>query len=112
MLVNRGTLNGHRFLDKATVEDIYAPHTQLDNAYGYNGYNLWVSGDSMRINGQGDSGLWIGGGYESTHFWADSKREFVGVILSQANFVQAPGYEMNDKFRGALYEQIFERESK
>jgi len=62
MLVKRGTLNGHRFLDKATVEDIYAPHTQLDNAYGYNGYNLWISGDSMRIKGQGDAGLWIGGG--------------------------------------------------
>ena len=107
MLVKRGTLNGHRFLDKATVEDIYTPHTQLDNAYGYNGYNLWVSGDSMRIKGQGDAGLWIGGGYESTHFWADPKREFVGVILSQANFVQAPGYEMNDAFRGALYEQVF-----
>jgi len=110
MLVKRGTLNGHRFLDKATVEDIHAPHTQLDNPYGHNGYNLWISGDSMRIKGQGDAGLWIGGGYESTHFWADSKREFVGVIMSQANFVQAPGYEMNDRFRGALYEQIFEME--
>lgn len=110
MLVKRGILNGHRFLEKATVEDIYAPHTQLDNAHGYNGYNLWISGDSMRIKGQGDAGLWIGGGYESTHFWADAKREFVGVIISQANFVQAPGYEMNDKFRGALYEQIFEEE--
>ena len=110
MLVKRGTLNGHRFLDKATVEDIAAPHTQLDNPYGHNGYNLWISGDSMRINQQGDAGLWIGGGYESTHFWADPKREFVGVILSQANFVQAPGYEMNDKFRGELYRQLFEME--
>ena len=110
MLVKRGTLNGHRFLDEATVEDIYAPHTQLDNPYGYNGYNLWVSGDSMRIKSQGDKGLWIGGGYESTHFWADPKREFVGVVLSQANFVQAPGYEMNDAFRGALYDQIFAKE--
>ena len=112
MLVKRGTLNEHRFLNKTTVEDIYAPHTQLDNPYGHNGYNLWVSGDSMRINGTGDAGLWMGGGYESTHFWADPKREFVGVIMSQANFVQAPGYEMNDKFRGALYKQIFEKEKK
>ncbi len=110
MLVKRGTLNGHRFLEKASVEDIAAPHSQLDNPYGYNGYNLWISGDSMRLKGQGDAGLWIGGGYESTHFWGDPKRNFVGVILSQANFVQAPGYEMNDKFRGALYEQIFEQE--
>ncbi len=110
MLVKRGTLNGHRFLEKESVEDIAAPHSQLDNPYGYNGYNLWISGDSMRLKGQGDAGLWIGGGYESTHFWGDPKRNFVGVILSQANFVQAPGYEMNDKFRGALYEQIFEQE--
>lgn len=106
MLLKKGTLNGHQFLEQATVKDIHAPHTQLDNPYGYNGYNLWVSGDSMRINGQGDQGLWIGGGYESTHFWIDPKRDFVGVIMSQNNEVQAPGYEMNDKFKGALYEQV------
>ena len=110
MLLKRGDLNGHRFLNKETVEDIYAPHTQLDNKYGHNGYNLWVSGDSMRIKGQGDAGLWIGGGYESTHFWADPKRNFVGVIMSQNNFVRPPGYEMNDKFKGALYKQFFEME--
>lgn len=115
MLLKRGTLNKHRFLDKSTVEDIYAPHTQLDNPYGYNGYNLWISGDSMRINNYGEAGLWIGGGYESTHFWVDPRRNFVGIIMSQMSFTQAPGYYMNDKFRGALYEQIWaaeEQESK
>lgn len=110
MLLKRGTLNGHQFLEESTVEDIYAPHTQLDNPYGYNGYNLWISGDTMRVQGYGEAGLWIGGGYESTHFWADPKRNFVGVIMSQANFIQAPGYEMMDKFRGAIYEQIWEGE--
>jgi len=107
MLLKRGTLNGHRFLNKETVEDIYAPHTQLDNPYGYNGYNLWVSGDSMRINGGGDAGLWIGGGYEGTHFWADPKREIVGVIMSQMNFNSPGGYGRDDKFRGAIYKQFF-----
>ncbi|MEM1119775.1 MAG: serine hydrolase [Bacteroidota bacterium] len=110
MLLKRGTLNGHRLLNPATVEDIYAPHTQLDNPYGYNGYNLWISGDTLRAQGYGEAGLWIGGGYESTHFWADDKHHFVGVILSQANFVQAPGYEMMDKFRGEIYRQIWARE--
>jgi len=110
MLLKRGTLNGHRFLETSTVEDIYAPHTQLDSPYGYNGYNLWISGDTMRTQGYGDAGLWIGGGYESTHFWADAERNFVGITMSQANFIQAPGYEMNDKFRGAIYDQIWEQE--
>ena len=60
----------------------------------------------MRIKEQGDAGLWIGGGYESTHFWGDPKRNFVGIIMSQNNAVRAPGYEMKDKFRGELYKQL------
>ena len=107
MLLKRGELNDYRFLERTTVEDIYAPHTQKDSPYGYNGYNLWISGDSMKIKKQGEAGLWIGGGYECTYFWADPKRNFVGIIMSQNNEVREPGYELNDKFRGALYEQIW-----
>ncbi|MEN1785938.1 MAG: serine hydrolase [Bacteroidota bacterium] len=111
MLLKRGELNGYRFLEKETVEDIYAPQTQLDNPYGHDGYNLWVSGDSMRIKEQGEAGLWIGGGYECTHFWADPKRNFVGIVMSQNNEVRSPGYELNDKFRGELYKQLWENEN-
>lgn len=110
MLLKRGELNGHRFLEKETVEEICAPQTQLDNPYGHDGYNLWVSGDSMRIKETGEAGLWIGGGYECTHFWVDPKRNFVGIIMSQNNEVHAPGYEMNDKFRGELYKQLWNEE--
>jgi CubicO group peptidase (beta-lactamase class C family) len=111
MLLHHGTLNGTRYLEEETVKDIYAPHTQLDSPYGYNGYNLWVSGDSMRIKEQGEVGLWIGGGYECTHFWADPKRKFVGIVMSQNHEVRAPGYHLNDAFRGALYKQIWAQES-
>ena len=112
MLLQRGELNGYRFLEKETVEEIYAPQTQLDNPYGHDGYNLWVSGDSMRVKEQGEAGLWIGGGYECTHFWADPKRNFVGIIMSQNNEVRPPGYELNDKFRAELYKQLWEYEKK
>lgn len=112
MLLRRGELNGHRFLARETVEDIYSPHTQKDSPYGYNGYNLWISGDSMRINQEGEAGLWIGGGYECTYFWADPKRNFVGIIMSQNNEVRAPGYKLNDAFRGALYRQFWKKERK
>ena len=64
----------------------------------------------MRLKGLGDAGLWLGGGYECTHFWADPKRNFVGVIMSQNNQVKSPGYEMNDKFKGLLYKALFEIE--
>jgi len=112
MLLHRGKLNEYQFLEKETVEDIYAPHTQKDSPYGHNGYNLWVSSDSMRIKEQGEAGLWIGGGYECTYFWADPKRNFVGVVMSQNNEVRPPGYELNDKFRGELYKQFWQNEKK
>lgn len=106
MLLNGGELNGNRFLDKSTVAEIHAPHTQLDSPYGYNGYNLWISGDSLRVQGKGDAGLWIGGGYEGTHFWVDPKRDFVAVVMTQMFWTQPGAYGMLDQFRGAIYKQL------
>ena len=104
MLLNKGTLNGYRFLEEATIEDLQSPHTLIDNPYGHNGYNLWVSGDSMRLKGQGDSGLWIGGGYEGTHFWIDPKRKFVATLMTQMFAVYSPvGYSKDNRFRGEVY---------
>ena len=34
------------------------PHTQIDNEYGHNGYNLWVTSDKHIEDGTGDGGLW------------------------------------------------------
>jgi hypothetical protein len=112
MLLNKGRLNGFRFLHKKTVEDIHSPHTQLNNPYGYNGYNLWISGDSMRINQSGDAGLWIGGGYEATHFWVDPKRKIVGTIMSQMSFAKPEGYKRDDVIKGAIYQQFWADEKK
>jgi len=110
MLLNRGSLNGYRFLDESTVEDIISPHTQTDNPGSHNGYNLWITSDSSRIDGVGSVELWIGGGYESTHFWIDPERGFVGVIMSQMYWVPERGWGRDDKFRGELYSQIFKNE--
>ena len=110
MLLAGGTLNGHRFLDEATVASLHAPHTLLDNPHGYNGMNLWVTSKAMREEGHGEEGLWIGGGYEGTHFWVDPKREFVALIMSQIFSAPEGGYEIRDDFRGALYKQFWESE--
>ena len=107
MLLARGTLNGHRFLNTETVEDMHSPHTQKDSPYGHNGYNLWVTGKMMRENEQGEEGLWTGGGYEGTHFWIDPKREFVALVMSQIFSVPQGGGSVSDEFRGALYKQFW-----
>ena len=111
MLLNHGTLNGRRFLETATVENIYAPHTQLDNPEGHNGLNLWVPGEPIRERGEGEAGIWIGGGYEGTHFWVDPKREFVGVIMSQMYAVPAGGQGRDGAIRAELYRQFWAEEA-
>ena len=105
MLLNNGVLNGYRMLNPETIADLTSPHTLLDNTYGHNGYNLWVSSDSMRLKGQGDHNLWIGGGYEGTHFWIDTSRNFVGTIMTQLFWVYdgAFGYTKDGRIRGEIY---------
>ena len=39
MLTNHGSLNQEQFLSPQTVKEITSPHTQLENDWGYNGYN-------------------------------------------------------------------------
>ena len=110
MLLNKGSLNGHRFLETTSVEQMTAPQTQLDNDWGYNGYNLWVTSDKVREMGYGDAGLWTGGGYEQTHFWIDPQREILGVIMSQMFGVPPQGYDRDNKIRGEIYNQLFAKE--
>ena len=110
IFLHNGKLNDKRFLDENTVDEIVFPHTQINSPWGYNGYNLWVTGDTLRKRGWGEEGLWQGGGYEGTQFWIDSKREFVGVIMTQIHHTPNGGWDMYNDFRGALYQQFWKDE--
>ena len=110
IFLNKGMLNGKDFLKVKSISEITSPQTQLDSKWGYNGYNLWVTGDTLRKRGWGDEGLWQGGGYEGTQFWIDPKRGFVGVLMTQSNSLQREAHEFYNDFRGELYKQIFENE--
>ena len=110
IFLHNGKLNDKRFLDENTIDKIVSPHTQINSPWGYNGYNLWVTGDTLRKRGWGEEGLWQGGGYEGTQFWIDSKREFVGVIMTQIHHTPNGGWDMYNDFRGALYQQFWKDE--
>ena len=110
MLLNHGQLNGYRFLNESSVKQLYSPHTQLENEYGYNGFNLWVTSSLYKEKGFGDEGLWTGGGYEGTHFWVDPKRDFVGLIMSQMFETPKQGHDRDNQIRGEVYKQIFKNE--
>lgn len=108
MLLQKGELNGHRLLEESTIKEMSTPHTQKDSPWGYNGYNLWVTGDTLEIMRTGEAGLWVGGGYEGTYFWVDHKRQFVALVMTQLfNMKTAP----SDVFRTAVYREIWKQEA-
>ncbi len=106
MLLRRGELNGYRLLNDATIEDLTAPHTLTDSEFGHNGYNLWIANGRLSNGEAGPGPLWIGGGYEKTHFWIDPERQFVGVILSQAYATPPQAQGSDERIRMAIYEQL------
>lgn len=110
IFLHNGKLNGNRFLNQGSINEIVSPHTQVGSPWGYNGYNLWVTGDTLRKRGWGEEKLWQGGGYEGTQFWIDSKREFVGVVMTQIHHPPDGGWDMYNDFRGALYQQFWAEE--
>jgi CubicO group peptidase (beta-lactamase class C family) len=106
MLLRRGELNDFRLLDEATVAEMTAPHTELDNEWGYNGYNLWVSNGRLSDGSKGPAPLWMGGGYEGTRFWIDPERGIVGVIMTQVYQPPEGANVVDETLRQAIYEQL------
>lgn len=106
LLLLRGQLNDQRVLDDATITELTSPQTQLDNPYGHDGYNLWVNNGKLANGKQGRGGLWIGGGYEGTHFWIDPEYGFVGVIMTQAYAMPPDAWGRDERFREAVYDRL------
>lgn len=106
MLLRRGELNGYRVLEDATIDELTAPHTQVNSDWGHNGYNLWISNGRLSTGDYGPAPLWVGGGYEGTHFWIDPEREIVGVIMTQVFEAPPQGRNRDERIRMAIYEQL------
>lgn len=108
LMTNMGELDGVRVLNEATVQDWYSPKTQLDNRYGHNGFNIWVT--SGKVDGMPDQkpGLLVGGGYEGTAFWIDIDAGYVGLIMSQVHQPVTSGADEVSRIRGMIYDHILE----
>lgn len=106
VLLNRGELDGKRLLDEETVAEMVAPHTQLNDDWGHNGYNIWVNSGKLSTGGFGRGGLWNVSGYEGTYGWVDPELGFVGVMMTQLINPSAIANQRQDAFREAVYDQL------
>lgn len=106
MILGRGEVDGVRILSEETINDMTSPHTEVDSEWGYNGYNLWVTSGKLYDQSQGVAGLWVGGGYEGTHFWIDPDRKILGLIMTQIHIVPPAGAGKDDIIREAVYARL------
>lgn len=107
VLLGWGETGGVRVLERQTVEELTAPQTQTDSDYGHNGYNLWINSGLLPNGEYGVGGLWIGGGYEGTHFWIDQERGLVGLIMTQVHAPPAEAALVHDELREAFYAAFY-----
>ena len=108
LMGSMGRLDGVRILEEATVRDWYSPKTQLDSAYGHNGFNIWVTSGKVDGLPKQKPGLLVGGGYEGTAFWIDIEAGYVGLIMSQVHMPATDGVDEVARIRGLIYEHILE----
>jgi CubicO group peptidase (beta-lactamase class C family) len=107
MLANGGALNGKRLLSPRTVElmgSAYIPSTLPGRAAG-EGYGLGV----RVVTDPVARGTWLSAGSfgwsgaYGTHFWADPKKNLVGILMAQT-----PNRTFSADFENAVLQAVIE----
>ncbi len=92
MLMNGGTLDGHRVLKWASVATMIQNHlpprlTPIADASGLHGYGQGYGGvvlvDSATSKMPASPGTYRWCGYAGTYFWIDPKRELIAMVWGQ-----------------------------
>jgi CubicO group peptidase (beta-lactamase class C family) len=114
MLLDKGVLDGKRFLSRKTVELITTNHLppqlmpfeiggEYNPGYGY-GLGVDVLTDVGQCQRVGSEGAYSWGGAATTSFWVDPKEELVGIQMAQ---FQPSGFHLiGDDFKVMVYQSI------
>jgi CubicO group peptidase (beta-lactamase class C family) len=105
IILNMGKVNGYRLLDLRTIDLMTSPQSQ-ESEWGHDGFNIWVNSGKLSNGEQGRGGLWIGGGYEGTHYWIDQELGLVGLIMTQIYAAPPEAHNRDETLREAFYDQL------
>jgi CubicO group peptidase (beta-lactamase class C family) len=104
MLLNRGELDGRRYLSPKSVELMTTNTLDYEVQPGY-GFGLGFAirnhlGRSASLGSEGEY-FWVG--IESTIFWVDPKEEIIGIFMTQLY----PFYDnLQDRIRTLVYQAL------
>lgn len=116
MLLNRGSLDGHRVLRPETVDLMMTNHIPLAltpimagfpeppgrNGFGYGGAIRLDTG-SAKVPGSAGTFRWSG--YASTFFWIDRKADLIAMLWSQ--YIPEPDvWDIDEPFQRLVYAAV------
>lgn len=123
MVLNDGTLNGHRILAPETILAMRQnqigtlgvvalktamPERSSDFTFVDDGRDKWGLGfliTARQVPGKRSAGSLSWGGIDNTYFWIDQQRGIAGVILMQLlPFADAKALNVYDAFERGIYE--------
>jgi CubicO group peptidase (beta-lactamase class C family) len=116
MLLNGGTLDGHRVLSRESVAAMMQDHlppplTPLANAIDMQGYGQGYGGvvlvDSARSQMPASPGTYRWCGYAGTYFWIDPRRDLVAMVWGQ--LAGGCPHPMVKQFERLVYQAMVDR---
>ena len=106
MLLNKGELNGTRFLSRTTVATMSAVQIEMGEGALAHGLAFGVTNeDSVAVGGLGNTGSFSWGGYFNSQYFADPKEEILGIILKQTRQTNKPD-STKAKFRRLVLQSV------
>jgi CubicO group peptidase (beta-lactamase class C family) len=111
MLLNRGELDGARVLKPETVE-LMTTHRLGDMhilPWGHGdgfGYGFGVVTETGRGDDVASAGTFSWGGFFYTYFWADPRRELIGIMMTQ--LYPSDHLKLREEFKRLTYAALVE----
>ena len=101
MLLNGGTLNGHRILETETVDLMTRAHLESGEEDMGLGFGI-MSSKSATTKRARSLGSYSWGGFFHTTFWIDPEEELIAILLLQ--MYPFGDWEIVEEFEALIYE--------
>ena len=106
MYLNKGELNGKRFLSRTTIETMMQSQTKdylgTEKHYGL-AFGV-VKADGVMKGGIGGEGTFDWGGYFNTQYFADPEEGIIGILMKQTQRIG--GDYTGERFRSMVFSAV------
>jgi CubicO group peptidase (beta-lactamase class C family) len=103
MLLNGGTIKGHKIIAQESIDMMTRPYSKNEDNGFEIGFSFFVLTDPDRDGTNSPKGIFGWSGYHNTHFWIDPENNLFDVFMTRARDFS---FEISKDFRRAVYASL------